>query len=368
MNTANLVVVILSVVVVALIVAVVLSFKQKGRTSGFLAAARAQALKSRVNLEMHEGKNPSLTLRVRSADRGQFEVRREGAADRLIEGLSLARPIRTADPAFSDRYHIDSDDEAFATAYFADMGKRSAVEAVFAAGFTSLAWEEGHASAVWEGFQPKDDNADFVGAASAALRALTLNVPAVAPAPLVAGGLVEKTFNSYAGIGTFVGFIAVYATVVFNGSFYGRPIDGWALFMASLRISLPLAGACVLAGLSAVRGKSWFLKAAGKLIMAAALLFPSLGFVGYELVNSLLDGGAPESFTLSVTDKYQSSGKHTSYYVYVSPWRSGQYNPRFEVGYGVYHNVVKGRTQVQLTTRPGRLGHEWIVSLGFTGL
>ena len=365
MNSATLVAVVLGVVAVAIVCAVVLSFKQKGRASGFLAAARAQALKSRVNLELSEGKYPKLTLRVRATDRGQFAVRREGAADRLIEGLSLARPIRTSDPAFSGRYHIDSDDEAFASAFFSDLGKRAAVEAVFAAGVTSLAWEDGHATALWDGFQPKDDNAGFVGAAAAALRALTLNVPAAGPAPLVAGGWTEKSFNSRAGIAIFIGFIAVYATMIGARFLPGRPIDGWEMFMASLRVSSPLAVLAVLGGLSRALGKSWFLKAAGKLLLASALLFPALGYVVYELANSLLDGGAAASFVLPVVEKHSSSGKHTSYYVTVESWRPGQYAHSFEVGYSIYSGVQKGRTRVHLTTRPGRLGHEWIVSLEF---
>jgi hypothetical protein len=352
-------------VVAVIAVAVVVSVRKKGPVGGFLLAAQAQALKSSVGLQLNQGKYPKLTLSLRAADCGQFEVRREGAADRFVEGLSLARAIRTADPAFGDRYHIDSDDEPFASAFFSDQSKRSAVESLFASGCTSLAWSEGQATAVWDGFRPRDENADFVGAAAAALRALTLNVPPSAAAAVSAGGWSEKDFDSKAGIALVAGFISIYATVACARFMPGRPIDGGALFMASLRVSTPLAGVFIFACLSAVRGKSWFLKAVGKLLLASVLLFPALGYVGYESANSLLDGGEARSYVLPVVGKYRSTGKHTSYYVDVSPWRPGQHDHRFEVSPSTYSRAQQGRTQARLTIRPGRFGHEWIVSLEF---
>jgi len=366
MSTETLVVAVLVVVAAAIVGAVVLSFKQRGVASGFRDAARAQALKSRASLALIEGKNPKLTLSVRAAGRGQFEVRREGTADRLVESLSLARPVRTADPAFGDRFHIDSDDEAFASAYFADAGKRSAVEALFAAGCTSLEWDDGHATAVWAGFTPKDENADFVGAAASALQALTLNVPATGPAPLDGGGLSEKKFNGWFAMAITAGFVVLYATLMFGSSFAWRPVDGWALLMDSLRVSLPLGAVVFLGCASVLRGKSWFLQAAGKLLLGSAILFPTISYLGFEFVNGALDAAPAASYVLPVTGTHRTSGKHTSYYIHVASWRPGVYDPRFEVGWSAYRSAVPGRTRAHLTTRPGRLGHEWIVSLAFS--
>ncbi|HEX4047565.1 MAG TPA: hypothetical protein VH309_07015 [Elusimicrobiota bacterium] len=363
MDQNTLLVLILVAVVAAIACAVFLGLNQKKTADGFEAAALSQAAASNAELEWRRGKNPRLTLRVRTPDRGQFELRRESAFDRAVEGLSLARAIGTADPEFGERFHIDSDDEAFASAFFSDAAKRSAAQALFAAGFTSLAWQDGYATAVWDGFRPSSEDAGFIAAAGAALRALTAGVPASASAR--EAGLTEKIFNRCAGIAIVAGFVAVYAAILSARFLPGRPVDGWALFRDSLRASAPLGALFVWGLLTAVRGKTWFVTAAGKALLASALLFPSLGYVGCQLLNSLLDEGAPASFVLPVLDKHVTRGKHTSYYVYVAPWRPGQSDPRFEVGYSTYLSVQTGRTKARLTTRPGRLGREWIVSLGF---
>jgi hypothetical protein len=366
MSLGALILAVLTVVATAVALVVVMSRKQKSVVAGFLAAARAQALKSRAGVELNQGKYPKLILRVRAPDHGQFEVRREGAADRLVESLSLARPVRTSDPAFGERFHVDSDDEAFASAFFADLGKRTAVSALFAAGCTAVKWEDGHATAVWEGFAPKDPNADFVGAAASALRTLTLNVPAAGPAPLAADGWSERKFSGLAAAGIVAGLVSVYATVMFDVQMPWRPVDGFGLFRDSLRFSVPLAVVFTGGCLSVLRGKSWFLMAAGKLLLMSALFFPAAGYLGYACVNGALDEAAAESFVLPVTGTRRSSGKHTSYYIYVAPWRPGQDNPRFSVGSAAYRSARPGRTRAHLTTRPGRLGREWIVSLSFS--
>jgi len=357
--------VILAIVAVSIVTAVVLSGRQKGIVSGFLAAARAQALRSRVSLDLNQGRSPRLTLSVRAPARGQFEVSREGAVDRLVEGVALSQPVRTPDPAFAERFHIDSDDEPFASAFFSDAAKRAAVETLFAAGCAELTWEDGYATAVWPGFSPKDENADFVGAAAAALRALTVDVPASSSAPLSADGWSEKTFNAYAGQGLFVGFVAVYATMMLYRLLPGRPVDGVELFTASLKFSAPAAALFVLGVLSRVRGKSWFLKAAGKLLLGSVMVFAPFGYVGCVLVNSLLDFAPAQSFVLPVVRKYRTSGRHTSYYVYVPAWGPGVSDPSFEVGSSTFDGVHEGRTKAHLTVRPGFLGHAWIVSLEF---
>lgn len=350
------------------VVVLLISDKQKKKAEGFTAAARAQAAASGVEAQLDTGKHPKLILRIGAPPRGQFEVRREGEADRLVESLSLARTIRTSEPSFAERFHVDSDDEAFASAYFADPAKRAAVETLFAAGCTRLSWYDGRATAVWEGYQPKDEDAGFVGGAAAALKALTVNVAAAAPgpAPLAEGGWTEKKFKSYVGPAMIVGFVAIYAMLMFGTSLYGRPVEGFEMFAASLRFSIPAAVIAFAIGASRIAGKSWFLKGAGRLALAAALIFPSLGYVGFQLANSCLDTAPAASFVVPVTGKHYNSGKHRSYYVHVQAWRPGLYDPRFEVSWSTYNRVVQGRTRAHLATRPGRLGHEWLVSLEFT--
>ncbi len=64
---------------------------------------------------------------------------------------------------------------------------------------------------------------------------------------------------------------------------------------------------------------------------------------------------------IPVSDKRASKGRRsTSYFVTVPAWDGAGGTLDYEVSSQEYQSIVIGRSQLELTTGPGRLGIEWL--------
>jgi hypothetical protein len=105
----------------------------------------------------------------------------------------------------------------------------------------------------------------------------------------------------------------------------------------------------------------------GGLILGAVLLALITSFGAR--VNVLLDSSAPQTHSLRVIDKESFRGKFsTSYYFVVSDWRAPNGEPVLvfvgldSPAHDIYKDVPVAST-IQVTTRGGYLGLEWVVGV-----
>jgi hypothetical protein len=100
-----------------------------------------------------------------------------------------------------------------------------------------------------------------------------------------------------------------------------------------------------------------------KMIGTALLLVIFCAVYGYATVislNGILDQSPPTIYKASVIKKRISSGKHTSYYLRLSPWGPVKGEEEVDVGKAVYEKHPVG-TGVEVIAKNGRLGIPWFL-------
>ncbi len=88
-------------------------------------------------------------------------------------------------------------------------------------------------------------------------------------------------------------------------------------------------------------------------------LFFGYGFGTTVNINSVFDKSTPQVYEATVLSQRKSSGKHTSYYLTVSPWIDGMTEQKeVSVGSTVYKSVNEGDV-VLIRLHDGKLGIPW---------
>ena len=346
----------------ALVFVAIYGKRQEERAKAFAVAAASAAERFGARSLLVRGKYPKLLVSVAVPPGGQLEIRAEGSVDRAAESLGFEERVLTGDPSFDERFHVDTDEPEFAQALLASSSARAAVERVFASGFLRLSWkEEGLLAAEWPGFTPKEGSEPaLVGDAAQALGALAAAAPSVVTPP---SGLTQRAFGRATAGAIAVAGALLYGALIFAEFMPGRPVNGGALFLACLRPAAALEAAALVVLAAALRGKSWFAKGFGSAAFCGLLLFPTLCYYSMLIYNAKFDDSPVASWDLPIVSTYRSSGKHTDYYVDVPDWHGASRSRRLHVGYGLYARARAAGARLRLATRPGRLGHEWIVAM-----
>ena len=91
------------------------------------------------------------------------------------------------------------------------------------------------------------------------------------------------------------------------------------------------------------------------------LLFLFCTIYGYStviLLNGVLDRSSPSTYRANVIEKRISKGKHTSYYLKISPWGPRKGQEEIDVGRSIYNRYDTGDS-VQIIVKQGRFEIPW---------
>jgi hypothetical protein len=372
----------LSVLVLAVLVLVLYFVKRAGdlRTRFFQqleelsgsGTGQARVLESSGHLIRIDyfagGRNsPSrLGLITRISAPGSFQLEKRGVADSIFEGLGLEGKIATSDSQFDSRCHIVSDEAEFAAAYFGSAKKRAAVEALFGEGCTRIELDEAGLQAVWTPFQIKEGTSvEFIKRSLAPLAVLAEEFPQGLP-PAPPSGLSKRQFDRAFGFGL-MALMAAYILLPLAAGIMGFiPLDRGKVFLDSLRYSGPALGIFLFLVIPALKGKSWFPAAILKTALFALVFFLLAGYWGEVCVNSRLDDAPPRAHQEAIIQKYQTHSRNsTGYHVVMRSWRPGRATEELRVSGRAYQAVEPGHSLATVLTKPGYLGHEWVVSYRF---
>jgi hypothetical protein len=308
------------------------------------------------------GKNQpsSLSLITSVSSPGSFTLAREGSADRFFEGLGLEGKIKSNDPAFDERVHVVSDDDAFASAYFSSPKKREAVMKLLDSGWARIELGEEGLKVVRIPFQPKEGlTVDFIRDSLPPIAALAEELPQGLPF-VAPSGLSQKQFQQL-----FFAAVGVMVVLIFCSSMtgiIGAPLDSGAFFLESIRFGVLGAGAFMLVVAAALKGKSWFVTGIVQSAFVAVMIFPLGGWAIANWANSHNDTGPATTRWAVVLDKHEYHGRNSSgYYLHVQSWRPGRSIESLKVDWRTYSKVVPKTWAVTITTKPGYLHHEWVV-------
>jgi hypothetical protein len=298
-------------------------------------------------------------LSAEAAAPASFQITSGRKWIKLIKAMGRGAGAPTGDAEFDARFFVDTNAPDW-TADYLTPERRKAVAAFASKGFYALELDGGALTAVWSPFEiPKDGDAAFAKAAVDAYAALTKDLPP----------LKQFTASRYLGERWFDGkkraaWISMFGSLVVLGWLTpGEPIDGGGLALKGLALgSLFLIG---LTGgaLSKFGGKAWFPGVLTRIVLPAAVALPLLGVRLLAFVNDGMDPGAPLQHEAPVVDKQVSgTGSDKTYTMTVKSWTSAGETEKIEVAQEEYDRATPGQAVLKVTTKPGRLGYEWILS------
>jgi hypothetical protein len=299
----------------------------------------------------------SLRISITVPTEGEFHLLPEGSWDRFGKALGIAQEIVTEDAEFDRRCYIRSDTPAFASAYLSDPMKRLAILDLQRLGFPEVHLENGELAIMRTGLNPRRaKSVHLVEEAAVRLVILSRNLPPSDPELLrkvgtrrIVGQWILWLFLLLSALSLIVGIIS-------------NPLDERKWIVTSFLlagVALPLFA--VLSALL-LRGTSTSHLAWLDLMIGAVFLLP-LGSCGtVATVNRVADDAPPQIHQPLIVHKYTGGRRTTSYYVQCHSWRRPGEMETFAVSASVYAAIVENRSHLEVVTRPGALGIEWLVS------
>lgn len=307
--------------------------------------------------EYFEGaKNSPAFLKVRIAGlaRTRFCITKERAFDRVSKLIGLSDEIQTRDPEFDRDFYIQAERGDCPPGFFTDDQKRRTVREIFALGFTSVGSADGKLEAQWKPFVPREDFAPSVIAETVAkLVAFRGEAPTVPGTPMSAERRGLKSAWAAALLGATV--------VAMLGPAWYPPLDGWDLFIWSMKYSTTAMLILLFLAVARLRGRSTAHRELLAILIASVIGFPLGGWGTAAILNGYLDASPPLRHVAQVVDKRASKGKHRSYHAIVESWRPTKRRETIRVGARTYRGIVSKESKLIVQTKRGRFGFEWLV-------
>lgn len=299
---------------------------------------------------------PSLRVTIDSALGQPFQVVREGRTQRVSKEIGLSAEIQTGDPSFDQKFYIETDAVEFTRALLMRDEARAAVRTLFGIGFTTVCQSMGRLQAVWSPFKLHADvDPSVVSGAVAQLATLVHSMPTVPVTAQPARLGVGKTIPA----GT-AAMIVLVLGLSFGAAPF-RPLDSGAVLRDSLRYSIPALLMWLAFAFVQLKGRSTAYKELGLVALLSVVCLVPGGSATEILVNGLADAGPSSTHDTQVVRTYSSGGRRTTYHVLVKSWRYQRRTEDFTVPSSVYRHAHP-HERIEVVTKPGRLGFEWLVS------
>jgi hypothetical protein len=303
----------------------------------------------------------SFRVRIACPSPGDFTVGPESSFDRLFKKLGIAVEVQTGDPDFDRRFYINTNTVGFCRTYFAKGDVREAMRRIADLSYATVSLDGSTLEAVCSPFAAGKARPDgFVDEAVRALGALAADIPQAWYEPRALG--MPRWKLTRAGIFVVAGLSAAGGFGLFLwGTMAYPPLDQLAAGLFSLRYSVAALVLFAIFAVLLLRGRSSSHKELLASVSIALLGFPLSGAGGLMVLNGYRDDSPPVPHQAQVVDKhYTRSRNSTNYYVHLPSWRAGHSREQIKVSSRVYQRVRPGRSVMQVTTRAGRYGFEWV--------
>jgi hypothetical protein len=304
-----------------------------------------------------------------------FAIRREGRVERLFKRLGVNRETQVGHRGFDDRFYIVTDQEEATRRHLFSARQRQAVERLFELGVSEVRVTQGRVQASILPFQGRAPLArEWLRQAVEALLILRDGLPSAHPGepnwtletlpeaptdnPFRGPWTSRRTFAYGLALLLFIGGVVAFPA----GVIFYPPLDDQEFFLAGLGPAIPALLLFVGLAVALLRGRADSHKDLLLVLFFGLIGTPLCGYGGLALLNGLLDSGAPSQHVALVTQKYTSKSKNdTHYHLRLASWRRPGQEEHIKVNEPTYDALTPGHDRLLLTTRPGRLGLEWVV-------
>ncbi|MDH5638011.1 MAG: hypothetical protein OEZ04_05930 [Nitrospinota bacterium] len=290
-------------------------------------------------------------------------ISREGVAHRVAKKYGISKELQTGDPTFDKDYYIDTYAPKFAASFLSDPYKRDAINDIMGAKFDSVELKKDSVNAVKSPASLENNEAMEALAESVwwHVARLTENIPMASEAEMKANN---------AGMGKFIPFYAIPVSLfifgwlpVYLAMENHRPIDEMPVILDTLKYSSAALALFIGTSYIVLRGTS----SAGRHLLRIFLIslgtFYFFGWGAVMYVNGALDENKSVSHIVRVINKsvHRGGDGPPSYYMHLKTWRQDFDEIEIQIDEGFYNRLEPKKTNINMVTRAGWLGHEWTV-------
>jgi uncharacterized protein with PQ loop repeat len=306
---------------------------------------------------------PYFTITIPCSTNGAFKITKESKFDRFFKRLGVCVEMTTHDPEFDDTFYIATDTIPFTRTCLERRENRKSIQAVFNLGFNLLKHDGKSIIITWQRFPRKQlMETATMETVVAQMATISKKLPEIRqPEQNDSSTWKSKRLLAF-GIAIF-SLISGIITMIIGLTNY-KPLDPGSLFFNSLSYSLPLFVLFVWISLQLLKGRSTSHYELIAVFIIAFFGFPLAGFGYTAYSNGAWDKNMATVHDAQVVHKYYSRNKNSyTYYSVVNSWREDQVNEKIKVSKSFYNHLQPGSSVMAITTKPGRFGYEWIVSI-----
>jgi len=314
------------------------------------------------------GKNvpSSYKIKIECSSSGFFCIGRETGFDRFFKSLGIANEIQSGDKDFDNKFFIETDAVNFTRTYFMSSEKRRAVDSILDHGFTKVEHDGKTMTAICSPVQfkkPLDETVIQKVVSSLILLAQNINEhPGEDIAQLNKGWKAKRTVAFTIPVLLYIVGIPTFLIGLFNYT----PLDKWALFLTTLKYSVPSFLLFLTVAVKLIKGRSTSHRELIIILILSLISFPGAGMGLGTFLNGWLDQSAATPHLAIVMKKYTTSSKNgKNYHVVLKSWRENKYSESLRVSSSEYGRAKPDKTRMRIVTKPGHYGFEWIFATGF---
>jgi len=287
-----------------------------------------------------------------------LHITRETWLERFFKGAGISVEPVSGERPFDEEFYIQCDAPGFARALLADPAKREAVREIFRLGFHKVSLETDWLTAIsGGGIQTMSE--EVVRRIVPRLTIISSDVPSTMETTVHLAAEARRARVVTYGV-ALVGAVFGLTSYIAGAVMYD-PLDPWDMFFWSIRYSSVAVAVFVLFAIFMLRGKS---TSHLHLLITLAIAIPGFVVAGHGaamMINGHMDESEPSFHAVLVVKKYINTSKNNRFYhLAVNSWRMGNGREDLLTTEGFYKRVEPGKTRLEVTTKSGKLGFEWV--------
>lgn len=312
-----------------------------------------------------QNKNPFFRLLLPCSLEGRLTVRRENAFDRLGKRLGLVSEITVNEGIFDSTFFIISTHPVFSSQLLSHSRVRAAVSRLLERGFTHLQMGPKGLLLSWSNYRPKTQAiskediepllTDLIEIRKGCERVKLSDEDREKQRSW------KNKLTALYGLSASLGLSGLIALIWGLSAF--PPLDPGKVFLFSLQWSILAFTLFVYLAYRSLKGNSTAHSHLLGLFFLALATFVLLGFGTSTFVNGRFDRSAAVPHSSLVLRKYTTQSKNNiDYHLVLNSWRPDRETEKKSVPRSFYEQISPNESRLELRTRSGYLGFEWLVS------
>jgi hypothetical protein len=291
-----------------------------------------------------------------------FTIKKETGFDRFFKKIGIAQEIDTMDPVFDKEFYITTSTSDEAKQLLIKPKVRKSINELFKLKFNQLILKKKQLMIVCTPItilSRGEINEDTIKEAVDYLYQLTIEAKAIQ-----CYRVPKDTSWKYRRLTAFLIPIILDITgivLLVIGLIRYKPMDTGSILLDSLKYSLPAIFIFNWLAVKMLKGRSTSHREFIAVLFLSLFAFPVSVGGGEIFLNGALDKSESKYHQEMIVKKYYTKSKNSyGYHILMQSWRENREIENLKITNSTYRRVTPGKSQIEIYTKKGRFGFEWI--------